>query len=744
MCPGPICSQSSTLTNSEVDPKVACGLIQSVLYLVLNNIRGNQTSEQRVYVYSIDHELEELDGSNLVKALGIVTHWDPEYFLEVMLPWLAETLELSYLRSNDNGQYRSDALSHDWYGGTYAVKRTLLSSFTDALVAVARTNPEMFRSIATRLAATEFKTNQLLLSHVYRTVPELYAEDALEFLLADSRRLNLGSDGQYDTRQIIHAICPYLSSDQQVALEEAIFAYRPLKRDGIEWSEEILVEEFRLLGSDSDGYLSHKGNRRLRELGRKFRNEVVPDHPTVSEGGAVGPPIDEKAIQKMSDAAWLGAMAKYRGNVEHRDFLKGGATELARELARRVKEEPERFYRLAMMAPADIDSRYVHAFIGGLADSTAPLDYLVAVIQRFVPQAERDMRSAISSALEKRASAAISDDLVDLLESYARGPMEEQSEEFWRISDRDHNLSERHDGYNNGPYISYLNSARGTAFRSLMRSLDERGDAESRERKWSLIEFAANDPSAALRVGAIEELAYLLHQDRERAIELFERLMDGHPELLQAYPTQEFLRYGLFRYYRRMRSFILATMDEKFESTQQRGTELICIAAISPEALNTEELADAQQLAETAITGRPSWRRGAARIYSFNVASNVASPSSDTCVAGLLRLVDDDDEKVCQFVSGTFSHLRDEHIYTFRPLLEAFASSKSLEQGWEQFTEFLWNHAALNPGWALRVVSLVLENPHQPTGWRQFDAGEELIRLVLRVYTGSNFYRTDA
>ena len=717
---------------AKIDPKVGCRLIQSVFYFLLNNIRGTETGEQPVYVYSIHHELEQLNGSTLVEALSILVHSDPDYFLEVMLPWLEETLELSYPSSNENGQYRSDVLSHSWYASTFVVKRTLLSSLTDALVAVARTKPEVFRPIATRLAATEFETNQLLLSHVYRTVPELYAEDALEFLLTDSRRLNLGSDGQYDTRQIIHAICPYLSYDQQVALEEAIFAYRPLIRDwGLNGLKRYCVEEFRLLRSVPNSYLSEKGKHRLQELERKFPNEVVPEHPIVSQGGFVGPPIDQEAIEKMSDAAWLGAMTKYHGNVAHRDFLKGGATELARELARRVKEEPERFYHLAMRAPADIDSRYVHAFIGGLAESAAPLDYLVAVIRRFVPQEERDMRSAISSALEKRASAAISDDLVDLLESYARGPMEEQSEEFWRVSDRDRNLSERHDGLNSGPYISYLNSPRGSAFRALMRALDERGDVQSNERKWSLIEFAANDPSSALRAGAIEELTYLLHQDRERAIALFERLMDGHPELLQVYYTQEFLRYGLFRYYRRMRPFILAVTEAEFESTQQRGAELICIAAISHGALSADELSDAQQLAETVITGRASWRRGAARIYAFNVAS----PSSDICVAGLIRLLDDDDETVRRFVSGTFSHLRDEHIYTLRTFLEAFASSRSLDQGWEQFTEFLWTHATLDPEWALRIVSLVLQSSHQPTGWRQFDAGEELIRLVLRIYT---------
>jgi hypothetical protein len=158
-----------------------------------------------------------------------------------MLPWLEETLKLSYPRSNDDSGFGSDNLSHDWYGTTYVVKHTLMTSVINALVSVARSNSGVFRQIANRIASTEFETNQLLLSHVYRTLPELYAEDAVEFLLADSRRLDLGNDGQYDTRQIIHAISPFLSPDRQVALEDAIFAYRPLIRDwGFKRSEEIL------------------------------------------------------------------------------------------------------------------------------------------------------------------------------------------------------------------------------------------------------------------------------------------------------------------------------------------------------------------------------------------------------------------------------------------------------------------------------------------------------------------------
>jgi hypothetical protein len=354
-------------------------------------------------------------------ALDVVTRSEPKYFLELMLPWLEGILKLSMPQTGDQWSYGHDVLGPDWHETMYAVKYSLLKSIIDALSTLARTDPESFRSLATRLAASEYETSQYLLSEAYRAVPVLYAEDALAFLLAELRRFDLGSNAQYDTRKLIHAISPYLSQDQQIQLEGAIFSYRPLWKDwGVEGLRNYYIQEFRLLSSVPTDRLSPIGKRRLAELRRKFPKLVIPDSPLLSGGGVVGPPISDDAIQKMSDDAWLGAMAKYRGSVTHRDFLKGGASELASALMRRVKEEPLRFYQLAIRAPDDVDSRYVQAFISGLADSIAPLEHLVDVIRRFVPQEQHDLRATISSALEKRTSAALSNELLDLLEEYAR------------------------------------------------------------------------------------------------------------------------------------------------------------------------------------------------------------------------------------------------------------------------------------------------------------------------------------
>ncbi len=70
-------------------------------------------------------------------------------------------------------------------------------------------------------------------------MPEVYAEDALRFLLDDRRRLNLGDPDQYDSRKLLSAIYPLLTEDQQVELEAYIISWnlilRYLDLEGLTW-----------------------------------------------------------------------------------------------------------------------------------------------------------------------------------------------------------------------------------------------------------------------------------------------------------------------------------------------------------------------------------------------------------------------------------------------------------------------------------------------------------------------------
>jgi hypothetical protein len=722
---------------AKADPRTGCRLARVSFDKVLENYLAARQVNERAYLFSLPTFLEHYNGSTMGETLKAAAQREPEYFLEQMLPWLEQVVELTAepeVEDDDSPFYGSDEFSFlGWYSDSFVVKHQLTEAFVAALAALAQTDAEKFRAIARRLAASTRATPQRLLAHVYRAVPEAYADDALHFLTGDRRRLQLGDHDQYDTRQLLKAIYSHLDARQRAEVENFILSYNYIRKyagvNGLRWRG---IDQLHLLQSVPRELLTEKGERGLRELERKFPGERASDSPSTMRGGFVGPPILEEQARKMSDSAWLRAMAKYNGGVRHKDFLKGGAYELGGVLVSLTKEDPERFYRLALNMPNDVDDSYVRAIMNGLAESSAPSELLFEVIRRFAPHPDRDVRRVIGWVLEKRARRdGLPEDMIALLEEYVRGPAGEDEEGWIRQDERGE--ARRHDGLNSGPYISYLNSDRGAAFRAVMRALDAKG-GDAKARKWEMIEFAAGDDSTAIKAGAIEELLYMLHEDRERAIAAFERLMDGDPALLRSHFTQEFLRYGLYRHYERVRPYIVDLMNGDHESLQQRGAELACIAAISPAPPDSGEgRGDADALAESTITGPAAWRRGAAHVF----ASNVTTEVSARCVEALRRLMDDGDKEVRQFINGVFHRLRDEHFLLLRELIEAFAESRPLSQETHWFTDFLWEHGVIDPSLSLSVVERLLANEGREVEEHAFKitGGEELVRLVLRIYT---------
>jgi hypothetical protein len=722
---------------AKADPRAGGRLVREAFDKVLTDYVGLREKGETQYLLSLSTYLEQFNGTTIDEALKAVIQKDPEYFLELMLPWLDQVMSLTPEPEERSPYYPYDEFSYlGWYGDHFVVKHQLIEAYIAALTSLASKDAKKFRIVVERLAALPRATPQRLLARAFRALPDIYSDDALRFLMGDVRRLDLGDHDQYDTRQLLRAIYPHLTAAQRAELETFILSFNDIRKGcgvrGLRWRG---IEKLYLLQAVPREILTEHGERGLRELERKFPNQRASESPTSSGGGMVGSPIPEERARKMSDSAWLGAMAKYHGDVRHKsDFLKGGARELGGVLVGLVKQHPGKFYTLALSVPDDTDDSYVQAILNGLAESAAPGEMLFSIIRRFAPHPGRDIKRVIARVLEKKAKTGLPDDMIDLLEGYVRGPSSED-EDWWKRQE-ENNEARHHDGLNSGLYMSYLNSDRGASFRALMSALDEKGSKEARGRKWKFIEFVATDPSTALRAGAIEVLLYMLHEDRETAVTMFERLLDGHPALLRSYFSQEFLRYGLYRYYKRVKPFIETLMNEGYEALQQRGAELACIAAISPNALGSEEdHSDALTLAKGTLNGNAAWRRGAANVYS----TNITTEASAQCVEGLRQLLDDEDEEVRRFINGVFNRLPDEHFINLREFIAAFAASRSLSKETHRFTEFLWEHGMLDPVFSLSVVETILQRDRESiandASYRFSGGGEQLVRLVLGIYT---------
>lgn len=700
-------------------PRAGCRLLGIVLESVLEAYLQEHGPTGLPYSYSLDRRLEALGPGTVPKAIAEASRVEPKLFLETLLPWLERVAGLRGPPDEKRGDFGWDELSHGWHDEGNDVLQSLITGFTSALVALGRTDPGSFERHVGRLEKHPYSSIQQLLARTYTECPEVCANRAVAFLERDARRLDLGEHQQYETRRLVRAIVPHLDREQYERLETAIREYDDLwKAGGVHALRERGLKQLYLLQEVPPERLTSPGRRLLQELERKFPRMRASPNPLTTEFYTVGSPILDASAQRMSDRAWLKAMAKYTGEVRHADFMRGGARELAGVLADQVKAQPARFRKLFNRVPECVDDSYVSAFIAGLAESDAPAEWVFGAVRCFVLQPGRDLRQAAASALEKRVADIIPDDLIDLLESWVRQPKGDD-EIWWEQDGKD-------------PYMGFLNSSRGSACATLSRALLSSREADAKQRLWRLMEFVATDSSVALRAGAVETLLQVLADDQDRAITVFLQLMEGCPRLVRGLYTDRFVYRGFFRSFCRLRPVIETMMHDDSEKVAKRGAELACIVALSKDALESDQArARAWELLERAVAGPASWRRGAARIF----AVNIAAPCSAECAKELEPLLDDTDPEVRRLASGFLGRMSAEHLMRFHPLLEKLASARALPEALERFEDFLWERGDLNPIGTLSVLRQILDNPHQSDQGREFWGGEDLFRLVARIYT---------
>jgi hypothetical protein len=309
-------------------------------------------------------------------------------------------------------------------------------------------------------------------------------------------------------------------------------------------------------------------------------------------------------------------------------------------------------------------------------------------------------------------------DLLDLLEIWIRGGTRDD-EVFYEGQPQD-------------VHHGAINTDRGVALRVLMYALGKQGSDADHARRWAVAEFIAADPSVVLRAGGVDALVYLLEIDRSRAIDLFEETVRGYPRLSTTDPYQSFLFHGSFGQFARLEPYIRDLMHVDASAVRQRGAELATLCVLAAAGLESESAqALAERLAEEAMTGMPDLRRGSARIYAHNWASH----PTGQCEAGLLRLFGDADPEVRRQAAWMTRKLKPEHALQRQEFLLAFAGSRAGRSGASDFAEYLWEHGMLDPGWALSVAETLLNSREADDQYTGFSGGEDLVRLVLRIYT---------
>ena len=190
----------------------------------------------------------------------------------------------------------------------------LLAELESSLSWVAVNDPDQFRAYANALGESKLATMQNLLLRSYAAASNLFADEAIEYLLEDSeRRFSIGyvSTSSVDAvEQLVEVVTPFCSSANFGGLEQAILGYYPERERRADNRRRWGVSQLRLLRNLEPSRLSERGARRLQELHRKFE-DAGPLERRSPEGGRVTSPIPESSASKMNDDEWLGAIKHY-------------------------------------------------------------------------------------------------------------------------------------------------------------------------------------------------------------------------------------------------------------------------------------------------------------------------------------------------------------------------------------------------------------------------------------------------
>ena len=658
--------------------------------------------------------LKVLSGGDLDEALEIIADGAPVTWLTGVIAWMERAFVFTDLDGTDGRLFRYDAIALWSDNLADAFERHLLRSALRALVVLAETDGPRFLAFVKQLEAIPYVTTQILIAQAFTRSAEKYTSEACRWLLADMRRLWLGSGEATHTRRLIAAIAPHLPAESHRAIEAAILTHKEWRSDDPQRAlRRSGVEHLYLLSAIPRECMSDNARRRFDELRRKFPEEDLSLDKTNSGVRMIGEhsPIDAPAASKMRDDDWLRAMAKYCGGSQPIDRRFRTARALAENLKQEAKKDPQRFAALATRVPDDVADEYLSGLLEGLFESCGATPAVISLARRFAPHADRDLRRAISWTFRK-VPRDIPADLLDQLEGWVRDP----------ALDDEHATTT----------LDYLNTDRGSALLTLGYALRVQDSKKHATRRWKLYDYVAEHGSASLRAAAIEELLYEIYDRRDEVLDIFDRLLKtDKAKLLDAPHLTDLAHAALWKTFSRVQPLIFDLVASQKEKHQQSGARLLAIATVSPRALTLEEL----DLARTAVDlllerGFTSHKTAIAHILSHNVDDS----EREYCFTRLAKLFNDPDEKAGSSVSQAFCQMTGVDLIQRGDWISEYAKSPALAHGLHDFSEYLLEHGSADVTRTLNLITIALDNQHGGDDKRWFD-GRNFIQFVLRVDT---------
>jgi hypothetical protein len=673
--------------------------------IILNRFTARWTSKDdeddiNIAIKSQNSNLRLPLAHEFAEALSLLENTAPAEFLKHTLSWTLDAMQ------NSCSSYGDLSFKTNWREWRYedsagdSPSEILLRATSTAIKNLSKFNPESFRALIPTILDNPCLPIQVIIAEAYRENPLEFASEAAAFLISDPRRLWLVGRGNisWNTTELIKACCSYWSNKDFRRVEIAILtmkSYPARSVDDLRWRGQT---DLGLLQALDRRRLSAESLDRLGQLERKFPGfKVLP--PRQHKAFFVGAPIPQDSIKRMDDSCWLQAMQKYVKNGIHNTKpvgLSGGRIELSRALQAAAKEQPDRFYSLAMnRMDATYHIDYVLAIIEGISEAGLPMDRVELLIRKFLTQLEQGNICTVAWAIEKYAGKDIPQSLIDLLRHWVKHAAYPVIK-----SDLTEARGDQGDLYN--LVRDGMNSDRGAALRTLAAVL-LKFDPPHRGEYLDIAETVAADPSAAVRAVCIYFLKYAIPADPIRACDLFHQLIGENQELLREQGAFEFVYYSLHKHANEVIWAIKRMLaDEKSLQTREAGAKLACLAAF--------KCLEAASLRDVCIKGDVPMRKGAAAVYSANIMEALVGKE---CQERLPTFMNDEDVEVREEATAFLRNLEASYVRELADFLRAWTKTKSLDEGAKNAAHMLEQNPVVDLDLTLEISERLIDTSGQ-------------------------------
>ena len=259
-------------------------------------------------------------------------------------------------------------------------EKPILSAIELAVETLARTNPQEFALWAEANSMQDVMAVQQLISRGYAASAESMSSRALNWLLEDTRRFQLGNvhGHRLDTVSLVRAVAPYWTSVDVARFEQGVLRYRPIVpvhltepeqrksfADLVRATKKDLlraIDAERLTPTSRDLVATEQ-----RALGDRFDRSI-----SEAEGGWIGPPMDSSAMERAKDRDILRIFREIPDRLgwhHPTDWMRGGNIQLSRAFAEFARANPTRAMRLIEQFEPGQQERAAGDALDALAES---------------------------------------------------------------------------------------------------------------------------------------------------------------------------------------------------------------------------------------------------------------------------------------------------------------------------------------------------------------------------------------